>query len=135
MNAKAKPSANSGVQIACKLTDEPAQKRREELSRELFWGCEKVEELDDGYEFVFPGGAEWATRIVSFLVEERECCPFFAFEMVFEPYGGPISLRIRGPKQAKEFIEEGIIYAGVLGGTEARVFRSEKGGESRKARN
>lgn len=125
MNAKARPAAHEGVQIACKLTDEQAQKRREELSRELFSGCEKVEELDDGYEFVFPGGAEWATRIVSFLTEERECCPFFAFEMVFEPYGGPISLRIRGPKKAKEFIEEGIIYAGVLDGTEARVFRSD----------
>ena len=114
MNSKARPSANNGVQIACKLADEQAQKRREELSRELFAGCEKVKELDDGYEFVFPGGAEWATRIVGFLTEERECCPFFAFEMVFEPYRGPISLRIRGPKEAKEFIEEGIVYAGVL---------------------
>ncbi len=46
--------------------------------------------------------------------------------MVFEPHGGPISLRIRAPKEAKEFIEEGIIYAGVLDGTEARVFRSDE---------
>ncbi len=116
MNAKAGPSANKGAQIACKLSDEEQRRRREELSRKLFWGCEKIEELDDGYEFVFPGGAEWATRIVGFLVEERECCPFFTFEMVFEPYGGPISLRIRAPKEAKEFIEEGIVYAGVLVG-------------------
>ncbi len=127
MNAKARSAAHEEAQIACKLTDEQAQKRREELSRELFLGCQKVEELDDGYEFVFPGGAEWAARIVSFLVEERECCPFFAFEMVFEPYGGPISVRMRGPMEAKEFIEGGLIYAGVLDGTEARVFRGDDG--------
>ncbi len=80
MNAKAGPSANKGAQIACKLSDEEQPRRREELSRKLFPGCQKIEELDDGYEFVFPGGTDWAIRVVSFLVEERECCLFFALD-------------------------------------------------------
>ena len=92
--------------IACKLTGEEQQKRREELSRELFSGREGTRELDDGYEFVFARGAEWAQKLVSFVVSERECCPFFSFEILFEPEGGPISLRVRGPEGSKRFVEE-----------------------------
>ncbi len=106
MNANPRPAAREGAQIACKLTDEEQQKRREELSRKLFSGREKINELEDGYEFVFPGGAEWATEVVRFVVLERECCPFFTFELVFEPHEGPISVRMRGPEGAKELIEE-----------------------------
>jgi hypothetical protein len=97
--------------IACKLTGEEQQKRREELSRELFSGRVSARELEDGYEFVFPGEAEWAEKLVSFVVYERECCPFFSFEVLFEPGGGPISLRVRGPEGAKEFAREE--FAGV----------------------
>lgn len=92
--------------IACKLTDEKQQKRREELSRELFSGREDTRELDDGYEFVFAGGADWAEKLLSFVVSERECCPFFSFEVLFEPGGGPISLRVRGPEGAKRVVEK-----------------------------
>ena len=92
--------------IACKLTNEEQHKRREELSRELFSGREGTRELEDGYEFVFAGGADWAEKLVSFVVSERECCPFFTFELIFEPEGGPISLRVRGPEGAREFMRE-----------------------------
>ncbi len=96
----------SPIPIACRLTDEETRHRREELSRELFSGRESTRELDDGYEFVFPGGTSWAENLVSFVVSERECCPFFTFEMVFEPGGGPVSLRVRGPEGAREFMRE-----------------------------
>lgn len=92
--------------IACRLTEEEQQKRREELSRELFSGRSSTEEFEDGYECAFPGGADWAEKLVSFVVYERECCPFFTFEMIFEPGGGQISLRVRGPEGAKEFVRE-----------------------------
>ena len=95
-----------GLPIACSLSDGKQRERREELSRELFSGRFSTEELEDGYGFVFPGGAEWAEKLVSFVVSERECCPFFTFEMIFEPEGGPISLRVRGPKGAREFMRE-----------------------------
>ena len=92
--------------LACGLSDREQTKRREELSRDLFSGCLRTNELDDGYEFVFPGGVEWAGKLVSFVVSERECCPFFTFELLFEPGGGPISLRVRGPEGAKEFARD-----------------------------
>ena len=63
-----------------------------------------MDELEDGYEFRFPGSEEWATRLTEFIVFERECCPFLAFELVFEPEGGPIRLRVRGPEGVKEIV-------------------------------
>lgn len=62
--------------IACRLTDREQDERREKLARGLLSGREEVHEFDDGYELVFPGGAEWAEKLVSFVVSERECCPF-----------------------------------------------------------
>ena len=101
----------SPILIACRLTDEETRHRREELSRELFSGRESTRELDDGYEFVFPGGTSWVENLVSFVVSERECCPFFTFEMIFEPGGGPVSLRVRGPEGAREFMREEFVHS------------------------
>jgi hypothetical protein len=67
-------------------------------------GCLRVEELENGYEFSFPGSEEWVLRLTEFIVFERECCPLFAFELVFEPEGGPIRLRVRGPEGTKEMV-------------------------------
>ena len=105
MGAEAKRSVME-LPIACGLSDLEQRERREELSRQLFSGCRRTDELDDGYEFVFPGGAEWAEKLVRFVASERKCCPFFGFEMIFESGQGPISLRVRGPEGTKEFVRE-----------------------------
>ena len=96
------------LHVACKLTDEQQSERREELAREVFSGCQATNELDDGYEFVFPGDERRAEKLVGFVISERECCPFFTFEMIFEPKGGPISLRIRGPEGSKELLGDNL---------------------------
>lgn len=105
MGTEAKRVAGE-LPIACGLSGREQGQRREELSRGLFSGRLRTDELDDGYEFVLPGGSEWAEKLVGFVGNERECCPFLSFEMLFEPGGGPISLRVRGPEGAKEFVGE-----------------------------
>lgn len=90
--------------IACELSEGGQISRRKEISRELFSGCESVRELEDGYEFVFPGGEEWIEGLARFVAEERECCRFFAFELRFEPDLGPISFSMRGPEGTREFL-------------------------------
>ena len=89
--------------LACNLPGPDEAKRREEIGK-IFEGCLRADELEDGYEFRFPGSEEWATRLTEFIVFERECCPFLAFELVFEPEGGQIRLRVRGPEGAKEIV-------------------------------
>lgn len=105
MGTEAKRSV-SELPIACGLSGREQRERREELSCEVFSGRLETEELDDGYAFVFPGEAGWVERLAGFVAAERECCPFFSFELLFEPGGGPISLRVRGPEGAKEFARE-----------------------------
>ena len=63
-----------------------------------------MDELDDGYEFLFPGSEERAAGLTKFVVFERGCCPFFIFELVFEPEADPI--RLRGPEGVKGIIAE-----------------------------
>jgi hypothetical protein len=75
------------------------------LAKNVSGGVLKVDELEVGYAFVFPGSAEWAARLVELVNAERTCCPFFAFELVFQPDLGPVLLKTRGPEGAKEFIE------------------------------
>lgn len=105
MGAGAQRSARE-VPMACTLGGREQRERREELARDIFSGRLATEELDDGYVFVFPGEAAWAERLVEFVVFERVCCPFFSFELLFGPDGGPISLGVRGPEGAKEFARE-----------------------------
>ncbi len=92
--------------IACNLSEPDLARRRRELAENVFDGALGVEELEDGYAFAFPGSAEWTTKLVEMIVAERACCPFFAFELVFEPGGGGILLRVRGPEGVKAFIED-----------------------------
>ena len=103
MSAESRRTAKR-LPIACELSEGAQSSRREEISRELFSGCEDVRELEGGYEFVFPGGEEWIERLARFVASERECCRFFAFELRFEPDLGPVSLRMRGAAGTKEFL-------------------------------
>jgi hypothetical protein len=97
--------AGRRLPLACSLSGQEEAGRRDEVEK-ILEACLRVDELEDGYEFRFPGSAEWTAKLTEFIVFERECCPFFAFELVFEPGGGPIGLRVRGAEGAKEFVAE-----------------------------
>jgi hypothetical protein len=89
--------------IACNLTGEALAERGDEV-RPLFNEVEQVRELADGYAFRFAGSEETASRLLEFTLAERRCCPFFTFELAFEPNEGPIWLRLRGSTNIKEFV-------------------------------
>jgi hypothetical protein len=91
--------------IACTLTDEELADRQEEIDGNISGGVESVTELPDGYEFHFSSSEEWAEKLISFVKQERQCCRFLTFELIFQPDEGPISMRLRGPDGAKEFIK------------------------------
>ncbi len=91
--------------IACTLTDEQLAGRREEIDGNITGGVESITELPDGYEFHFSSSEEWAAKLITFVKQERQCCRFLTFELIFQPDEGPISMRLRGPDGAKEFIK------------------------------
>jgi hypothetical protein len=98
--------------LACSLSG-PEQAGRGVELEEIFEECLRTKELDDGYEFLFPGSGEWATKLTELIVFERGCCPFFAFELIFQPDGEHIRLRVRGPEGVKGIVAE--TFAGRAG--------------------
>jgi hypothetical protein len=93
------------VPLACLLTGDEL-KARGEVVQPLMDSHQKLQELEDGYAFQFPGEPAWIQRVVSFIVEERQCCPFFTFELQFEPNLGPIWLRLRGNAEIKALLRD-----------------------------
>ena len=93
------------IPLACLLTGEDL-KARSEVVRPLIASYQKVQELEDGYAFQFPGEPEWIQRVVTFIAEERACCPFFTFELQYVPNLGPIWLRLRGSADIKAILRD-----------------------------
>jgi hypothetical protein len=91
--------------LACLLTGKELAARGE-VVRPLMSAHQKLQELEDGYAFQFPGEPEWIQRVVAFISEERECCPFFTFELRYEPNLGPIWLRMRGSPEIKALLRD-----------------------------
>ena len=95
-------AADEGV--SCRLSPTAFSGRMEEI-QDLFAGNQETRELEDGYEFSFPGDGDWASRLLVLIESERQCCSFFKFELSFEPEGGPIWFRVRGSEEVKAFLE------------------------------
>ena len=93
------------VALACLLTGKDLA-ARSEVVRPLMASYQKLQELEDGYALQFPGESEWIQRVVTFIAEERECCPFFTFELHYEPNLGPIWLRLRGSAEIKALLRD-----------------------------
>ncbi|MFW6079818.1 MAG: hypothetical protein ACODAE_09360 [Gemmatimonadota bacterium] len=93
--------------IACRFSGDEAAARLGEM-RGLAEAVEEVRELDDGFALRYPGGDGMPGRLrmlAGFIERERECCPFFRFELELEPERGPIWLRLRGRPGVKEYLE------------------------------
>ncbi|MEO7018698.1 MAG: hypothetical protein ABI234_00920 [Ktedonobacteraceae bacterium] len=93
------------IPIACSLTAQDLSTRHVEVE-EMMRGIEAIKELADGYMLKFPGSADWASTLLQFVIQERACCPFFTFELHFEPQEGPTWLTLRGPEGTKGFVAE-----------------------------
>jgi hypothetical protein len=91
--------------LVCSLTGNDLAARGE-VVRPLMASYQNLQELEDGYAFQFPGESEWIQRVVSFVAEERQCCPFFTFELQYEPDLGPIWLRLRGSAEIKALLRD-----------------------------
>ena len=91
--------------IACTLVDAAFVARKEAIRASLLDYLQESRELEDGYAFRFDANAVRAAQLFDFIEAERECCPFFTFELIFEPENGPVWLRLRGSDEIKRFIE------------------------------
>ncbi|MFT5194477.1 MAG: hypothetical protein ACI9EW_003786 [Cellvibrionaceae bacterium] len=90
--------------IACTLPIGEINKRKEFELKDLFAGTLETRELPNGYELQFPSDETWFNNLTAFIANERQCCAFLHFELIVLPNHAPISMRILGSAEVKEFI-------------------------------
>lgn len=90
--------------VACALLGPAFHERKAAITAELFAHVAETRELEDGFAYRLPSEEPWPARVFAFVEAERVCCPFFRFEVVFEPGSGPLWLSLRGGEGVKAFI-------------------------------
>ena len=93
------------VPIACSLSAQEFGTRKNE-NEQLLREVEELKEFEQGYALKFRGSADQVQELLQFINQERACCPFFTFELRFEPQNGPLWLSLSGPAGTKSFIQE-----------------------------
>ncbi|MEX1253705.1 MAG: hypothetical protein WEE64_05130 [Dehalococcoidia bacterium] len=92
------PPKQPDAEPVCLLDAEWA-KRRAEPPDAFLASARSQRTLADGAEFRFEAVDGLWERVSTFVDEERECCPFFAFEEWED--GGEVVLRITRPENAR----------------------------------
>ena len=90
--------------IACTLTAPELQERRRTVLQKVRSAVVEVRELENGYAYSFPSAERWLVEVVGLIDLERQCCPFLRFQLTVEENGGPLWLKMTGPKGTKEFL-------------------------------
>jgi hypothetical protein len=87
------------------LSPEQRNRHFDELGPALRSLKRSVRELEDGYEFEFPGDTSTLQLLTEWTSQERACCPFFDIDLRLDREGGSAWLRLTGRKGTKEFIK------------------------------
>ena len=97
---------NASIPLECNMgVFTPVQRRAHILSTtELMGRIETVQELENGYQFIFPIETELLTELAEFISNERLCCPFLKFALSVSQNKGSISLDLTGPLGTQEFL-------------------------------
>lgn len=92
------------IPIACDLTvfNESERAKHMALARSLWAEAKEIIEYKDGFTFVFQESPPLEKQIVSWIANERKCCPFFSFEISRAP--STLRLHISGPDGAKKIL-------------------------------
>ena len=94
----------SDLPVACTLSAAELRERGDEVVAPLFARVQRMEETPDGYCFAFPAEAEGVRDLLEFILSERDCCPFFTFELGFPSPHESVWLTLRGGEGVKEFV-------------------------------
>jgi hypothetical protein len=90
--------------IACTLSHEALQARRDGLLTDLLQRAERREFIGEGLRVTFSAGAGTLATLARVVEAERHCCRFLRFVITVDPDGGPVSLELSGPAGTREFI-------------------------------
>lgn len=104
-------SGGSPSPIACRLSRDEKVEWTERAVMPVLEGLTEIRELEDGFAFRFSQDEDWKEKLqvlTDWIGGERECCPFFRFEVVLEAEKGPLWLHLRGRPGVKDYIAGGL---------------------------
>jgi hypothetical protein len=92
--------------FACDMTAIAPELRDEHVAaiKKLFGAVQVIRELPDGYAFELPNESDVLVTAAEFIVNERLCCPFFAFSLDIERERGAVWMSLKGRDGVKPFI-------------------------------
>lgn len=90
--------------LSCSLTSTALQDRITLLREEIFPNLTRKEELTDGFIYYFEDEGDLAIKILEFIGKEKQCCPFFKFDISVLPFKKGIALQISGSQGVKDFL-------------------------------
>ena len=92
--------------IACNINalDATQQERSATLAKQMNNATLQVQELPDGYKFLYPSNLFLV--VAEFVSLERQCCPFFTFQLTVAPDNNTLWFQITGRDGVKEFMQE-----------------------------
>ena len=96
---------SNDMPVACCLTSAELREREATILAQFRSAVIDTEELLNGYAFRVPDDRKWVAITAEMIVAERECCPFFTFELVAQPGKGPVVVRVTGPAGTKDFLK------------------------------
>jgi hypothetical protein len=67
-----------------------------------------ITELENGYQYHFPGDSETLRLINEWVSMERKCCPFLTFSVIAINEEEPVLLQLTGNEEAKAFLRTDI---------------------------
>jgi hypothetical protein len=96
---------NTKTPLACNMGVFTARQREAHIQNttELIQAVRNVQEVENGYQFIFPNESEFISRIAEFVSNEQLCCPFLRFTLTVDA-SEPISLLLTGPFGTQEFL-------------------------------
>jgi hypothetical protein len=97
---------NIETPLACNMSVfTPAQREAHILNTtRLIQASQRVQEVENGYTFLFPNETGLIARIAEFIANERLCCPFLKFTLKVVSTDEPVSLTLSGPLGTQEFL-------------------------------
>ena len=99
-------SNTSTTPLVCNMDVFTPTEREDHIqsTTQLYQSVQRINEVENGYEFTFPNESEIITGLGKFISNERLCCPFLEFTLKITSNNAPVSLLLTGPQGTQEFL-------------------------------
>lgn len=92
--------------VSCTLTSEELLERKTYLKDQVMSKVIRKEMSKNAFVFYFEHDPELLDHLMEFVQKEKDCCPFFKFDLSILPFEKGIALQISGSEEALELLKE-----------------------------